>query len=198
MTVRLKQRTYVDKAGKVSGTPPSSGSLIGPEGARISDETAVHYGLLDGYLPDSQEGKALRKQQDKERKGPKADKTGRRKAGKGQPLAEPKPPPEQEPAAAESTPNPEPGPEPTPEQPDKAAKLGKAIESMVAEAEAGGDPAYERLFTNDGKPDSRVLAARIEDSVTADERDAAWETCEAALAPDEPTEGDESEETTTE
>ncbi len=162
MSVILKQRTCRDDNWKA--LPEGHGDatfLVGPEGGKISDETAIALGLVDGWLPDSDGAKEAKKHHDKESKGPRADKTGRRKPRGGTPLAKPK---------------------------EKPELLADAIGSMVAEVTAAGeeggqnaaDEVMQKLFTHDKIPDSRVLAARLEDNVSAAERDEAWEAYQLA------------------
>ncbi len=157
MSVILKQRTCRDDDMKALPDGHASATfLVGPEGGKISDETSIALGLVDGWLPDSDGAKEAKKHHDKESKGPRADKTGRRKARGGTPLAQPK---------------------------EKSELLVDAIGSMIAEVKAAGeeggtnaaDEVTQKLFTHDKKPDSRVLAARLEDNVSAAERDEAWE-----------------------
>ncbi len=162
MSVILKQRTCRGDDWKALPDGHTAATfLVGPEGGKISDETAIALGLVDGWLPDSDGAKEAKKHHDKESKAPRADKTGRRKPRGGTPVAKPK---------------------------EKPVLLADAIGSMIAEVtaagEAGGqnaaDEVIQKLFTHDKKPDSRVLAARLEDNVSAAERDEAWEAYQAA------------------
>lgn len=87
--VTLKQRTYSTKAGKAVGHGnPNAAFLVGPEGGKVSDETAVSLGLINGGLPENASPAALEYY---EGRGTGADKTGRRSAGQGRPLSVPKP-----------------------------------------------------------------------------------------------------------
>ncbi len=162
MSVILKQRTCRDDDWKALPDGHADATfLVGPEGGKISDETAIALGLVDGWLPESDGAKEAKKHHDKESKGPRPDKTGRRKARGGTPLAQPK---------------------------EKPELLADAIGAMVAEVTAAGeeggqnaaDEVTQKLFTHDKKPDSRVLAARLEDNVSAAERDDAWEAYQLA------------------
>ena len=152
MSVLLKQRTY-RTANKPDGSlgfavehgHSQAAFLVGPEGSRVSNETAMSLGLVDGALPTKEQKEKLDKSG-----GPKNDKSGRegRKPQQGSPLTPPK---------------------------DKSGKLQGAIRMMVAEAKEGGAKTMEALFTREGKPDTRILTARIQENVTGAERDEAWE-----------------------
>lgn len=50
MTVVLKQRTYKTKDGRACLVGPDAAFLVGPVGARITDEQAVALGLVDGRV----------------------------------------------------------------------------------------------------------------------------------------------------
>lgn len=174
MTVELKQDTFTDSTrdGKVCGEPPPTGFLVGRKGKRITDETAAALGLVNGYLPGSKEAKAFLKAQGKSYKAPRQDKSGRRTPAQGKPL----------------------GPETS-----KEDRLVGAIAAVMREVEEGGEEVRKALLTDKGIPDSRVLMGRIEQEVSAAERDAAWETYLAGqeAAPDasdaEPGSGGEEE-----
>lgn len=156
MTVTLKQRTWRDLAGNAVGEPPPTGFLIGPEGGRITDATAVSLGLVDGFLPESKEGKERADKMVRQ----KEDKTGRigRQPAQGQPM----------------------GGHATPNRPEKIADL---MRKMQVEADEGGDEVRTKLFTADGRPDLRVLSGRFGDSIKGPERDAMWATVSGAPSP---------------
>ena len=87
--VTLKQRTYSTKTGKAVGHGDVNAALlVGPEGGKVSDETAVSLGLIDGGLPENASPEQLEYYEGRGRGG---DKTGRRTAGQGRPLSVPKP-----------------------------------------------------------------------------------------------------------
>ncbi len=155
MSVILKQRTCRAVDGRaVPEGDPDSAFLVGPKGGKVSDETAIALGLVDGWIAGT-EPKGGRPEGDKRDKSPKADKSGRRKAAQGTPL---------------------------PEKKTKGEQLVVIIGGMIREvSEAGNrggqvaaDAVMVKLFTKDKLPDSRVLAARLEDNVSASERDEAW------------------------
>ena len=52
MSVTLKQRTYRTVAGKaVAAGTPEAAFLVGPAGAKVSDDQARALGLVDGKVP---------------------------------------------------------------------------------------------------------------------------------------------------
>ena len=147
MTVSLKQRTYRTKDGNAVGEGDTKAAfLVGAEGAKITDETAVSLGLIDGHLRDSEAvTKERRDAYDKEKnKG--EDKSGRRKAATGRPVNSPKP---------------------------KEERLAGAIRKMVEEVKADATK-KEELFNLEGIPDSQVLSTRLESKISKSERDVAW------------------------
>ena len=156
MSVILKQRTCRNDDWKALPDGHVDATfLVGPEGGKITDETAVALGLVDGWIEGSAGAKEAKKHHDKEAKGPRADKTGRRKAKGGSPLAKPKEKPEL--------------------LADAIGAMMKEIENVRAEeGDNAADEVSKKLFTNDKLPDSRVLASRLEDNVSAAERDEAW------------------------
>ena len=160
MSVTLKQRTYQDAEGRACGEGTAARFLVGPEGARVSDETAISLGLVDGLLPDSPKGKERKERQDKEQKGPQEDKTGRRTPNQGRPVGTP-----------------------APKKGDRGVRLKEVIQAMVSEAKAGGKKVLAKLFTKDGKPDIRVISSRMEDQVSGPERDEAWAELESGAPP---------------
>ena len=160
MSVTLKQRTYCDAEGRACAEGPAARFLVGPEGARVSDETAISLGLVDGLLPDSPKGKERKERQDKSR-GPQEDKTGRRTPNQGRPLGSP-----------------------APKKVDRGARLKGILQAMVAEAKAGGKKVLEKLFTKEGKPDIRVISSRMEEQISGPERDEAWAEMESGAPPD--------------
>lgn len=86
--VTLKQRTYRTKGGVAVGHGDTRAAfLVGPEGGKVSDETAVSLGLIDGGLPEDASVEQLEYFEGRGRGG---DKTGRRSAGQGRPLSVPK------------------------------------------------------------------------------------------------------------
>ncbi len=87
--VTLKQRTYSTKDGVAVGHgDPKAALLVGGEGGKVSDETAVSLGLINGALPENTSAEQL---EFYEGRGRGEDKTGRRTAGQGRPLSVPKP-----------------------------------------------------------------------------------------------------------
>ena len=87
--VTLKQRTYRTKDGKAVGHgDPGAAFLVGAEGGRVSDETAVSLGLINGQLPKNASPEEL---EGYEGRGKGEDKTGRRSAAQGSPLSVPAP-----------------------------------------------------------------------------------------------------------
>ncbi len=87
--VTLKQRTYTTLEGKAVGHGnPNAAFLVGGEGGKVSDETAVSLGLINGALPENTSAEQL---EFYEGRGRGEDKTGRRTAGQGRPLSVPKP-----------------------------------------------------------------------------------------------------------
>ena len=87
--VTLKQRTYRTKEGKAVGHgDPGAAFLVGPEGGRVSDETAVSLGLVNGQLPKNASPEELEGYEGRS-KG--EDRTGRRSAAQGRPVSVPAP-----------------------------------------------------------------------------------------------------------
>lgn len=155
MSVTLKQRTYRDAEGRACAEGQAARFLVGPEGARVSDETAISLGLIDGWLPDSPTGKERKEHHDKSR-GPQEDKTGRRTPNQGRPVGSP-----------------------APKKEDRGARLKEVIRAMVSEAESGGKKTRKKLFTSEGKPDIRVISSRMEEQISGVERDEAWAELES-------------------
>lgn len=160
MTVILKQRTYRDANGRACAEGLAARFLVGAEGARITDETAISLGLVDGFLADSPEGKERKARQDKNYKGPQEDKTGRRTPNQGRPVGVP-----------------------APKKEDRGSRLKGILLGMVSEAKAGGKKVLGKLFTHDGKPDIRVISSRMEEQISGVERDQAWAELESGVLP---------------
>ena len=150
MTVILKQRTCIDKEGRaVPDGHPSSRFLVGPQGARISDDQAKSLGLKDGYLNDTQpknsKHKEVRPDQNKEYK-PEGDKGHS---------------PSSEPSKANK-------------DLSRKEQIQGIMKGMIKESEQSGED-FARLFTNSGLPDANVISSRLGSTVKSLERDECWE-----------------------
>lgn len=152
MSVILKQRTYRDENGKaVEHGDVTARFLVGPAGAKVTDQQALELGLKDGAIRKKRKSpaqdKSVKPDQDKESKG-EDDKSS--DGGT----------PDQSPPTDESVAN----------DPDKrSTAIIKTMKAMVEE----GD---KKLFTAKGLPDTYVLSTRLEFQVTMNERDDLWNT----------------------
>ena len=148
MTVTLKQRTWRTADGKaVPDGHPLAAILIGPPGAKVTDEQARELGLKDGALPKGAEA-------------------GPREPTSREALS-------QQVRDAEAARDGKKGADDSEPGDDRTAKIKEAMRDMAAEVKA--DPAKEdELFTAAGKPDANVLSSRAGHSVKATERNDLW------------------------
>ena len=151
--VILKQKTWKDKAGKaVAHEHPDAAYLIGPQGAKISDESALALGLEDGALPKTGTFTP----------GPK-ELTGTRKMLHEVDV-------EQKKAATESV------DETAARHDDEAATRQDQIK-----AEMRNMVKDDGAMTAAGLPDARTLSSRLGFSVKTPERDEVWAEVEEEL-----------------
>lgn len=157
MSVILKQRTYRDVDGKaVEHGDVTARYLVGPAGAKVTDQQALELGLKDGAIKKKRKSptpdKSVKPDQDKELKG-EDDKSPDKKTGQ------------------ESSPE----KENVAKDPDKRkAAILKTIGEMVQDEEAKGDDEKSQLFTAKGLPDTYVISTRLQFNVSVIERDQLW------------------------
>lgn len=161
MTVTLKQRTYRTAEGRaVAAGDPSAAFLVGPAGARVTNEQAKALGLVDGDVPS----KSIEPDE--------AQHSGNPEPAKRQAPAEDKEVKRREDKDASGAGGQETG-------------IADVMRAMVNEAQDGGEAVYGKLFTGDGRPDSRVLSGRLGFVVSGHDRDAVWAALvQAEGAPD--------------
>ena len=146
MSVILKQRTYRDENGKaVEHGDATARFLVGPEGAKVTDQQALELGLKDGAIKKKRKSPAPNKSVD-----PDQDKELKDGDDKN------------------STPDDEETPKDIATDSEKRSNaIMKAMSIMAAE----GD---KNVFTAKGLPDAYVLSTRLEFQVTVKERDVLW------------------------
>lgn len=155
MSVILKQRTYRDENGKaVEHGDPAARFLVGPEGAKVTDQQALELGLKDGAIKKKRktqtQNKGGKPDQDKESKG-EDDKSADKTPDQGSPKPED--------IASDSK--------------RRSSAIKNIMMLMVKESKESGD-AGKNLFTANKLPDTYVLSTRLEFQVSVKERDILW------------------------
>lgn len=161
MSVLLKEDVYRTVDWKpVRHGDLNAAFLIGREGQRIDNETAKKLGLVNGEIVEKEDRPGLNKEHSY-----REDKSGRRHPKPGKPLSAPDPDGDEEANKDQS----------------REDRIKSIMRDMAKEAEEGGEEKRDALFTTSGAPDSRVISNRLEESVSAAERDELWaELSEAA------------------